>query len=710
MPPSSSSPFFLLLLASHASLLLGSPHGRRILHQPFFPADQSPPAPPPEPPAVPFPNDPSSSNSQPFFPQYHSPPPPPPSASSQPTFPANITSIVFPDSNSASSHRLSAGKLAAFVVLPILVLMLLSLSLAFFIRRQRRRRSHSAAGEKTCFFHANYSSSSSTDGGGGGRGRPPCSAPPASDFVFVDHFDGSNGPPVPDPSAVAASPEQKLGSPELRPLPPLTRQFRQTYRNVDAQCSSEEEFYSPRGSSAGRGSSIRTEFTPPPPPVVFGSETLSETPSYPTSNSGSVSSPTASSPVVSSPQPGSSPEKFILKLASSRPNSTIFRDNGIRPSAVPPPPPLPHPTTPSPPKRKPPSPSPPPSPQEKNTEIYSMPSTSSQNLESPARNGDLSANPLAASASQPGRKAPPPPPPPPPPLPPTGYWESKVRRPQAILRQGLVSPNPAALKHCTVREFHLEKQDESFEAEEKNGEAPRPKLKPLHWDKVRASSDRVMVWDQLKSSSFQVNEEMMETLFGCNVKEDTPKESIKKQIVPSPKQEKWVLDAKKSQNIAILLRALNVTKEEVCDALKEGKTENLGSELLETLLKMAPSKEEEHMLKEYIDDSSVNLGLAEKFLLALIDIPFAFKRIDALLYIINFDSEVNYLTKSFETLEQARCKKNCDVFMTTMKDEERHRRELSGSQSPNSGKKLKVVWGNRPQGKWRVELAIASNP
>jgi hypothetical protein len=32
---------------------------------------------------------------------------------------------------------------------------------------------------------------------------------------------------------------------------------------------------------------------------------------------------------------------------------------------------------------------------------------------------------------------------------------------------------------------------------------PRPKLKPLHWDKVRASSDRAMVWDQLKSSSFQ---------------------------------------------------------------------------------------------------------------------------------------------------------------------------------------------------------------
>jgi hypothetical protein len=34
-------------------------------------------------------------------------------------------------------------------------------------------------------------------------------------------------------------------------------------------------------------------------------------------------------------------------------------------------------------------------------------------------------------------------------------------------------------------------------------ETPKPKLKPLHWDKVRASSDREMVWDHLKSSSFK---------------------------------------------------------------------------------------------------------------------------------------------------------------------------------------------------------------
>ncbi|KAL0916079.1 hypothetical protein M5K25_013561 [Dendrobium thyrsiflorum] len=57
---------------------------------------------------------------------------------------------------------------------------------------------------------------------------------------------------------------------------------------------------------------------------------------------------------------------------------------------------------------------------------------------------------------------------------------------------------------------------------------------------------------------------------------------------------------------------------------------------------MAHNKEEEAKLREYNDVSLVKLGPAEKYLKALLDIPFAFKRVDAIPYIINFDSEVAY--------------------------------------------------------------------
>lgn len=69
---------------------------------------------------------------------------------------------------------------------------------------------------------------------------------------------------------------------------------------------------------------------------------------------------------------------------------------------------------------------------------------------------------------------------------------------------------------------------------------------------------------------------------------------------------------------------------------------------------MAPTKEEEEKLKELKEDdesSPSKIGPAEKFLKALLDIPSAFERIDAMLYVVNFESETEYLKRSFDTLE-----------------------------------------------------------
>lgn len=84
--------------------------------------------------------------------------------------------------------------------------------------------------------------------------------------------------------------------------------------------------------------------------------------------------------------------------------------------------------------------------------------------------------------------------------------------------------------------------------------------------------------------------------------------------------------------------------------LATGNPEGFGTELLETLVKMAPTKEEEIKLREYCGDVS-KLGTAERFLKAVLEVPFAFRRVEAMLYRANFDSEVKYLRKSFQTLE-----------------------------------------------------------
>ncbi|KAL6967898.1 hypothetical protein U1Q18_033707 [Sarracenia purpurea var. burkii] len=275
-----------------------------------------------------------------------------------------------------------------------------------------------------------------------------------------------------------------------------------------------------------------------------------------------------------------------------------------------------------------------------------MPNVPLPNVASSARISNNIQTPDLVSVS-------PAPPPPPPPPPPPGHWESPVRT--SSFRQPIMKPpvlvapsRPLSLHSPTlISPIELPPGSENVE---KNDETPKPKLKPLHWDKVRASSDREMVWDQLKSSSFKLNEEMIETLFVVNAP-NSSKESTRRPVLPSPNQENRVLDPKKAQNIAISLRALNVTIEEVCEALSEGNADALGTELLESLLRMAPTKEEERRLKEYRNDSPFKLGPAERFLKAVLDIPFAFKRVDTMLYVANFGSEVEYLKSSFDTLE-----------------------------------------------------------
>ncbi|WJX13250.1 Formin-like protein 11 [Trifolium repens] len=149
-----------------------------------------------------------------------------------------------------------------------------------------------------------------------------------------------------------------------------------------------------------------------------------------------------------------------------------------------------------------------------------------------------------------------------------------------------------------------------------------------------------MVWDKLRSSSFELDEEMIESLFGYNLQSSINNNDESKSKTPSP------------ENITILSKALNVTAEQVCDALMQGK--GLSLQQLEALVKMVPTKEEEAKLFNY--KGNINeLGSAERFVRAVLSVPFAFQRVETMLYKETFDDEVVHLRNSFSVLEEA-CK------------------------------------------------------
>ncbi|GJW11628.1 formin-like protein 5 [Tanacetum coccineum] len=240
----------------------------------------------------------------------------------------------------------------------------------------------------------------------------------------------------------------------------------------------------------------------------------------------------------------------------------------------------------------------------------------------------------------PPKGGPPPPPPPrggPPPPPPAGP------RPPPPPSGGAPPPRPpgANLKPPRPGPSHSSGDD---------ADPTKAKLKPFFWDKVMANPDQSMVWHQIKSGSFQFSEEMIETLFGTTEKKQDHTRKNSSTSQDPTFQYVQIIDPKKAQNLSILLKALNVTIEEICDALKEGN--ELPVELVQTLIKMAPTADEELKLRMYTGDLS-HLGTAERFLKLLIEIPFAFKRLESLLFMCTFQEEESMIKESFTTLEAA---------------------------------------------------------
>ncbi|KAK8541632.1 hypothetical protein V6N13_137769 [Hibiscus sabdariffa] len=774
----STCTFFLWWLFSSCETL----HipGRRILHEPYSTLSSDPPFSSP-----PSPNYPLSSSSDtsppgsPFFPSFPSAPPPPP-PSTFVSFPANISSLVIPHTP-ATNHN--SQKLLIVSLVAVLSASIVAGVIAFVFCRRRRRGQNCFEDDKTVtsdnsgrlnFYHNDNNNNNNNNSGSVGVRKQRTTSTTSSEFLYLGTVvnsqsrfdDGSN-----DSSDNEGLDPGKMYSPELHPLPPLSRQntgrnFRdgevESVTEDDGEVEEEEEenFYSPRGSSGGResfsgtGSGSRRVFTAIDVKTIESSSACScsssSSGSPARSQSLSISPPVSLSPRRPDPkspepehiQPYMSPERILidsprvsnasinghlrspsLSMTSTSPDRVLAKESDDRSVESPL---LSSPNrvliekldasiknfkdfvqnmkaplilasaggTNSPAKDSPSndssvcsastspdralnednqspllsSASPPPpnrafeespetSPLKVDFSDYSKaPSLTSLASSSPERGLEKSpdASPLRLSKALRKPILSPPPPPPPPPLPkPRRLWEKPVSSvPSAQQTSKLPPPLISSSTPFKISPLELPTRSES-EVMEESEEGSKPKLKQLHWDKVRASSGREMVWDHLRSSSFKLNEEMIETLFVVNTPNSIPKQTTLRSVVPSPNQENRVLDPKKAQNIAILLKALNVTVEEVSDALLEGNADTLGTELLESLLRMAPTKEEERKLKEYNDDSPVKLGPAEKFLKTVLDIPFAFKRVNAMLYIANFESEVEYLRNSYETLEAA---------------------------------------------------------
>ncbi|KAL8518901.1 hypothetical protein ACS0TY_010018 [Phlomoides rotata] len=181
------------------------------------------------------------------------------------------------------------------------------------------------------------------------------------------------------------------------------------------------------------------------------------------------------------------------------------------------------------------------------------------------------------------------------------------------------------------------------------------KLKPLHWDKVNANVEHSMVWDKIDKGSFKFDGDLMEALFGTvATNRKSPRSDGSSAFEkPGPSAKIFILDTRKSQNTAIVLKSLGISRKEIIDALNEG--HGLNADAIEKLTKIAPTNEESSQIIAFNGDPT-RLADAESFLYHLLKaVPTAFNRFNALLFRSNYDLEVSSIKESLQSLDSA-CK------------------------------------------------------
>lgn len=466
--------------------LIADPIHRRILHQPLFPASSAPPPavellpppPPPPPPATPIFPDPN----QPFFPEV---PTGQTANQAAQTPPAPLNGAAAVPNPMATQPTKPAKKVAIAISVGIVTLGMLS-ALAFYLYKHKTKQPN----ESQKLVEPNSSRTNEES-----RRQPSTylyigTVEPSTQRSVLEANNEPNKSPYRKLSSVKRS-DRYRASPDLQPLPKLSKP--PPPPSMNSVSSSDEDtnesaFYTPQCSSVSNESAFYTPSSRQNHPSNSNSTSL-----VLSRNGNFGTSPPVPHSKRTSPKSrlsvSSSPDTKIVAVSSTKPP----------PSPAPPPPPPPPPAAAS------------------HSIQYSQPT-----IPYAPRKAKFSAPPprpdmalIHSLNNQPQQKSkipiPPPPPPPPPPLPLSipprnlGSLETNVPSVASPHLTKIKLDNPATRE--VVKTESVEQVDNGASSSERidgdDVDGSKPKLKPLHWDKVRATSDRATVWDQLKSSSFQ---------------------------------------------------------------------------------------------------------------------------------------------------------------------------------------------------------------
>jgi len=183
----------------------------------------------------------------------------------------------------------------------------------------------------------------------------------------------------------------------------------------------------------------------------------------------------------------------------------------------------------------------------------------------------------------------------------------------------------------------------------------------LHWNTL-TKVVRGSIWGKIETddtlSCIDIDEDEFQNLFQAEIgnKDETPKNEKLAKKGPAVR----VIDAKRANNGGIILARIKMSHDEMADAVDRMDTSSFSSGQIESIIEYLPTKEERDSLEKYMVDGGLDAaakfnGLCEceKFMVSMMTVKHAKRKINALLFKLQFETCLDSIATDADMIDQA---------------------------------------------------------
>jgi len=176
---------------------------------------------------------------------------------------------------------------------------------------------------------------------------------------------------------------------------------------------------------------------------------------------------------------------------------------------------------------------------------------------------------------------------------------------------------------------------------------PNKRMPAYNWVKIPPNKVKETFWEVANDEKYDINAPRLEELFGMDTLEKTIKpkgETKPKKVIIS------LIPSKRSNNIEIMLKGFKGFKfSKISKAISDVNTEMFDDDQIQTLTMYWPEEEEIKSLKAFTGNYE-ELGNAEKYLLAIMEIPQLQFKLTCMKYKKDFPDNISLIKTKYKLL------------------------------------------------------------